>query len=33
MGGKSLMTLALTQPERIEQLVVIDIAPSGEVMY
>lgn len=32
MGGKSLMTLALTQPERIEQLVVIDIAPSGEVM-
>ena len=26
------MTLALTQPERIDQLVIIDIAPSSEVM-
>jgi pimeloyl-ACP methyl ester carboxylesterase len=27
MGGKVAMTLALTQPERIEKLVVMDIAP------
>ena len=32
MGGKTLMTLALTQPERIDQLVIVDIAPSSEVM-
>lgn len=32
MGGKTVMTLALTQPERIEQLAVIDIAPNHEVM-
>ena len=27
MGGKTGMILALTQPERVEQLVVIDTAP------
>jgi len=32
MGGKTLMTLALTQPERVEQVVIIDIAPSSEVI-
>jgi len=32
MGGKTLMTLALTQPERFEQVAIIDIAPSAEIL-
>lgn len=29
MGGKAAMTLALTRPEMVERLVVVDIAPVG----
>ena len=32
MGGKTLMTLALTQPERFKQVAIVDIAPSAEVL-
>lgn len=33
MGGKTIMTLALTQPERIEQVAIIDIVPNDEVLF
>lgn len=33
MGGKTIMTLALTQPERIEQLAIIDIIPNDEILW